>query len=94
MRLVTLVFAIILNLSSATLYNVMVVVGDEAEEIGTIDKSEYRRIEILSQDSIRVIFTLGQEREGWLGTEKMAIRDTIKISDNVETFEVEIDFVD
>ena len=59
MRLVTLVLAIILNLSSATLYNVMVVVGDEAEEIGTIDKSEYRRIEILSQDSIRVIFTLG-----------------------------------
>lgn len=92
MRLVTLVFSIILNLSSATLYNVMVVVGDEAEEIGTIDKSEYRRIETLPQDSIRVIFTLGQEREGWLGTEKMAIRDTIKIDDNTQTFEVDVDF--
>ena len=58
MRLVTLVFTIILNLSSATLYNVMVVVGDEAEEIGTIVKGECRRLETLPQDSIRVIFTL------------------------------------
>ena len=92
MRLVTLVLAIILNLSSAALYNVMVVVGDEAEEIGSIERGVCKQVKIPPQDSIRVIFTLGQEREGWLGTEKMAIRDTIKIDDNTQTFEVDVDF--
>lgn len=85
-------FVVILNLSSATLHNVMVVAGDEAEQIGTIPKGEYRKLETLPQDSIRVIFTLGQKREGWLGTEKMAhcVGDTIKIDDNTQTFELEI----
>jgi hypothetical protein len=90
MRLATLALVVILNLSSATLHNVMVVEGDNCTEIGTISKGEYRKMETLSQDSIRVIFTLGQKREGWLGTEKMAIRDTIKINDNTQTFELEI----
>ena len=85
-------FVVILNLSSATLHNVMVVAGEEAEQIGTIPKGEYRKLETLPQDSIRVIFTLGQKREGWLGTEKMAycVCDTIKIDDNMQTFELEI----
>jgi hypothetical protein len=91
MRLVTLAFVVLLNLSSANLHNVMVVVGDEAEQIGTIPKGEYRKLETLPQDSIRVIFTLGQKREGWLGTEKMTIRDTIKIDDNTQTFEIVIE---
>ena len=84
---------VILNLSSATLHNVMVVAGDEATEIGTIPKGEYRKMETLPQDSIRVIFTLGQKREGWLGTEKMAhcVGDTIRIDDKAQTFELEIE---
>ena len=83
---------VILNLSSATLHNVMVVAGDEAKEIGTIPKGEYRKMETLSQDSIRVIFTLGQKREGWLETEKMShcVGDTIRIDDKTQTFELEI----
>lgn len=91
MRLATLALVVILNLSSATLHNVMVVEGNNCTEIGTISKGEYRKLETLPQDSIRVIFTLGQKREGWLGTEKMAIRDTIKIDDNTQTFELEIE---
>ena len=93
MRLATLALVVILNLSSATLHNVMVVEGDNCTEIGTISKGEYRKMETLSQDSIRVIFTLGQKREGWRGTEKMAhcLRDTIKIDDNTQTFELEIE---
>lgn len=85
--------AIILNLSSATLHNVMVVAGDEAEQVGAIPKGEYRKLGTLPQDSIRVIFTLGQKREGWLGTEKMAycVGDTIRIDDNTQTFELEIE---
>lgn len=84
---------VILNLSSATLHNVMVVAGDEATEIGTIPKGEHRKLQTLSQDSIRVIFTLGQKREGWLGTEKMAhcVGDTIRIDDKTQTFELEIE---
>jgi hypothetical protein len=80
----------LLNLSSAPLHNVMLVVGNEGIEVGSIKQGEYRKLETLPQDSIRVIFTLGQKREGWLGTEKMAIRDTIKIDDNTQTFELEI----
>ena len=92
MRLASLAFVVILNLSSATLHNVMVVAGDEAKEIGTIPKGEYRKMETLSQDSIRVIFTLGQKREGWLETEKMShcVGDTIRIDDKTQTFELEI----
>ena len=84
---------VILNLSSATLHNVMVVAGDEATEIGTIPKGEYRKMETLPQDSIRVIFTLGQKREGWLGTKKMTycVGDTIRIDDKTQTFELEIE---
>lgn len=93
MRLASLAFVVILNLSSATLHNVMVVAGDEAEGIGTIPKGEYRKLGTCAQDSIRVIFTLGQKREGWLGTEKMAycVGDTIRIDDKTQTFELEIE---
>ena len=93
MRLATLAFVVILNLSSATLHNTMFVVGDEAVEVGTIPKGEYRKLETLPQDSIRVIFTLGQKREGWLGTEKMThcVGDTIRIDDNTQTFGLEIE---
>lgn len=74
---------VILNLSSATLHNVMVVAGDEAKEIGSIESGVCKQVEIPPQDSIRVIFTLGQKREGWLGTEKMThcVGDTIRIDD-------------
>lgn len=84
---------VILNLSSATLHNVMVVAGDEATEIGSIESGVCKQVEIPPQDSIRVIFTLGQKREGWLGTEKMAhcVGDTIRIDDNTQTFELEIE---
>lgn len=86
-------FVVILNLSSATLHNVMVVAGDEATEIGSIGSCVCKQVEIPPQDSIRVIFTLGQKREGWLGTEKMAycVGDTIRIDDKTQTFELEIE---
>lgn len=86
-------FIVLLNLSSATLHNAMVVASDEAEQIGTMPKGEYRKLETCAQDSIRVIFTLGQKREGWLGTEKMAhcVGDTIRIDDNTQTFEIVIE---
>lgn len=84
-------FVVLLNLSSATLHNVMVVAGDEATEIGTIPKGEYRKMETSPQDSIRVIFTLGQKREGWLGTDLLPMRDTIRIDDKTQTFELEIE---
>lgn len=91
MRLATLALVVILNLSSATLHNVMVVAGDEAKEIGAIPKGEYRKMETLSQDSIRVIFTLGQKREGCLKTDLLPLRDTIRIDDKTQTFELEIE---
>lgn len=81
-------FVVILNLSSATLHNVMVVAGDEATKIGTIPKGEYRKMGTSPQDSIRVIFTLGQKREGWLGTDIIKMTDTIKINDNTKMFDI------
>ena len=79
-----------MNCASLALHNTMVVVGDEAIEIGGIESGVSKIIEIPQQDSIRVIFTLGQEREDWLGTDILPIQDTIYIDDNTETFEVAI----
>lgn len=91
MRLVTLICVVILNLSSATLHNIMVVEGDNYTEIGTIAQGEYRKLETRPQDSIRVIFTLGQKREGWLGTDNIPIKDTIIIDDRTKIFELEVE---
>ena len=82
---------VILNLSSATLHNVMVVAVDEATEIGSIESGVCRQVEIPPQDSIRVIFTLGQKREGCLETDLLPLRDTIRIDDKTQTFELEIE---
>jgi hypothetical protein len=65
----------------------MLVVGDEATELGCIDCGESRRVEIESADSVRVVFRLGDE---WIGTDILPLRDTIIINDEIETFEVEI----
>ena len=91
MRLASLAFVVILNLSSATLHNVMVVAGDEATEIGSIESGVCKQVEIPPQDSIRVIFTLGQKREGCLETDLLPLRDTIRIDDKTQTFELEIE---
>ena len=81
----------IFNTSSATLHNVMVVAGDEATEIGSIESGVCKQVEIPPQDSIRVIFTLGQKREGCLETDLLPLQDTIRIDDKTQTFELEIE---
>lgn len=80
---------LLFNISTATLHNVSLVSNNEVVNVGTIKSGEHKSVELLSKDSIRVIFTLGQEREDWLGTCLMK-GDTIKISDKSEIFEVEI----
>lgn len=98
-------FITILNISSTTLHNTIVVVGDDAYEVGNIDIGEHvdvyvegkevsvdgRQVTIENRDNIRVVFTLGQEREGWLGTDILPYGD-VTIDDNTKTFEVDIDF--
>jgi hypothetical protein len=65
----------------------MLVVEDDAIELGCIERGESRRVEIESADSVRVIFRLGDE---WIGTDMLPMRDTIEISDKTETFEMEV----
>ena len=96
MRLI-LVWLVIINLSSAPLHNTMIMVDDDAIEVGTIKVGEEVKVEIPKDNSYRVIFTLGQEREEWLGTNKIDFRDTkykevdtLKISDESEIFNIEI----
>lgn len=84
---VILTWIVILNLSSTPLYDAMLVVEDDTIELGRIDCGESRRIEVESADSARVVFRLGDE---WIGTDMLPLRDTIKIDDKIETFEVEI----
>jgi hypothetical protein len=69
----------------------MLVVGDEAIELGCIDCSESRRVEIEDTDSVRVVFRLGDE---WIGTDMLPLRDTIEISDLTETFEMEVEIIE
>lgn len=82
---------VVLNMSSATLNNALLVFEDNCIEIGTIRQGESCKIKSPTQDSIRVIFTLEQKREGWLGTDKIPIRDTIKIDDKTNIFELEVE---
>ena len=65
----------------------MLVVEDDAIELGCIERGESRRVEVEDTDSVRVVFRLGDE---WIGTDMLPMRDTIEISDLTETFEVEI----
>lgn len=80
---------VILNLSSATLHNVILVGEDDCIEVGTIVRGGHREVKSHEGDSCQVVFTLGKERKDWLGTCLMG-GDTIKISDKSEIFEVEI----
>lgn len=84
-----LIWLTIFNTSTTTLHNTMLVVGDEAYDVGKIKKGNYGRVELPgdTRDSIRVIFTLGQGREDWLGTDMLPLQNVI-ISDSTETYEI------
>lgn len=69
----------------------MLVVEDEVIELGDIGIGESRRVEIESADSVRVVFRLGEE---WIGTDMLPMRDTIRIEDNTETFEMEVEIIE
>lgn len=84
---IILTWIVIFNLSSTPLHDAMLVVEDEAIELGNIERGERRRVEIESVDSVRVVFRLGDD---WIGTDMLPRRDTITINDDIETFEVEI----
>lgn len=88
---VILTWIVILNLSSTPLHDAMLVVGDDAIELGCIERGESRRVEIESADSVMVVFRLGDE---WIGTDMLPMRDTIEISDKIETFEMEVEIIE
>lgn len=91
MRKIVSIVVFILNTSSTVLFNTTAIVGEQSIEIGDIEigKREVFEIPRPKADSIRVIFTLSQEREDWLGTDMIPIKD-IEISDSTEIFEVEV----
>ena len=88
---VILAWIVILNLSSTPLHDAMLVVDDDAIELGRIECGESRKVEIESADSIRVVFRLGDE---WIGTDMLPMRDTIEISDLTDTFEREVEIIE
>ena len=83
---------VIINISSATLHNAMIVADDDVVPIGTIDIHEEAVVEVPSKDNYRVIFTLKQESEEWLGTDNIK-SDTLRISDKTKIFEMEVEKV-
>ena len=83
------IWIVILNTSTITLSDAMLVVEDEAIELGDIGVGESRKVEIEDVDSVRVVFRLGDE---WIGTDLMPMRDTIRIDDDTETFEADVEF--
>lgn len=87
MFLAILTWIVIFNTSIITLSDAMLVVDNEAVEVGDIKCGESRRIEVEQADSVRVVFRLGED---WIGTDLLPMRDTIEISDSTKPFEVEI----
>lgn len=83
---------VIINISSATLHNAMIVANDDVVPIGTINIHEEVVVEVPSKDNYRVIFTLKQESEEWLGTDNIK-SDTLRISDKTKIFEIEVEKV-
>jgi hypothetical protein len=69
----------------------MLVVGDDAIELGRIERGESRRVEIEDTDSVRVVFRLGDD---WIGTDILPLRVPIIIDDKIETFEVEVEIIE
>ena len=90
-RLLTICMVII-NISNATLHNAMIVADDDVVPIGTINIHEEVVVEVPSKDNYRVIFTLKQESEEWLGTDNIK-SDTLRISDKTKIFEIEVEKV-
>lgn len=88
---VILTWITILNLSSTPVHDAMLVVDDEAIELGCIERGESCKVEIESADSVRVVFRLGND---WIGTNMLPRRDTIEISDMTETFELDIEIIE
>ena len=88
---VILTWIVILNLSSTPLHDAILVVEDDAIELGDIGIGEGRRVEIESTDSVRVVFRLGDE---WIGTDMLPRRNTIEINDLTETFEMEVEIIE
>ena len=88
---VILTWIVILNLLSTPLDDAMLVVEDDAIELGCIDCRDSRRVEIENADSVMVVFRLGDE---WIGTDMLPRRDTIEISDLTETFELDIEIIE
>lgn len=68
----------------------MLVVNDEVVEVGTLRENEGCELEVEKGDSVRVIFTLGQERKDWLGTDIKPFGDIV-VSDTTEIFELDIE---
>lgn len=88
---VILTWIVILNLSSTPLHDAMLVVEDEAIELGNLGIGESRSVEIEGTDSVRVVFRLGDE---WICTDMLPMRDTIEISDKIETYEMEVEIIE
>ena len=84
---IILTWIVVFNLSSTPLHDAMLVVEDETIELGSIECGESRKVDVEKADSARVVFRLGDE---WIDTDMLPLRDTIKIDDKIETFEVEI----
>lgn len=84
---VILSWIVVFNTSSTILHNAMLVVNDESFIVGDIRIGESKMVEIPKVDSVRVVFRLGDE---WIGTSLLPMQDTIKIENNIETFNVEI----
>ena len=83
MHKIAVIFITILNLSSHPLPNTVLLNGDEAVEVGELKMRAHKTVKIPRTDSVAVIFKLGK----WIGTAKMPVQDTIKITDKTEIFE-------
>lgn len=78
----------IVNNSSAKLNNVMLVQENQVLSIGTLEIRGKKKVELPSNDSVIVVFTLKEKKEDWIGTDKLPVSRDIEITDDMNSFSV------
>lgn len=84
----TLIALIVINASSFTIYDALVVYGEDYTPIGMM-RPEARKEMTVNADSVRIAFTVDREYKEWYATELMPVGEII-LTDSTQMIPIEV----